>query len=301
MVFALLVTGCSTSDDVTPIIPINVVCETPTNLSASEITEVSVVLHWDNLSNDPAVNIEYGLSGFSLGNGTTRSTSQNSISIGGLASDTSYDFYVQALCSVNNTQSNVGSFTTNECNTPLNLSVSEITADSAIVHWENPNVNQDVTVEYGITGFSPGNGTVITASQNSISIGGLIPDTTYDFYVQAICSDNNTQSEVGTFTTNTASPFAGTWSGTYDGDDTGTWTSIIDANGEFVSGSAFSNNLQSTETMASFTITTNGEVTTTYANGNETIGVGQITGENIVGTWINPADGASGNWEGNRE
>ena len=287
-VFALMLQSCSSSDDSVDD-PIITECETPTGLSASEITEVSAVLNWQNPNNVTAVNVEYGLAGFSLGAGTIISTSQNSISIDGLISDTSYDFYVQAICSATNMsmQSNVGSFTTNECQIPINLSVSEITADSAVLNWENNNDNLDVNVEYGLTGFSPGNGTVLRAFQNSISIGGLIPDTSYDFYVQAICSANNVQSEVGTFTTNTISPFAGTWSGTYSGDDSGTWRFVVSINSIVTESSSFSNNANATQQgNVGGMIPASGSWTDTLENG--TIGVNQITGETLNGTWTNP-------------
>lgn len=90
-----------------------------------------------------------------------------------------------------------------ECETPTNLSISEITNVSAVLNWENLNDNQDVKVEYGLTGFLPGNGTIISSSENSTSINGLIPNTTYDFYVQALCSVDNIsmESEVSSFNT----------------------------------------------------------------------------------------------------
>ncbi len=262
-------------------------CNIPINLSVSEITEASAVLNWENNNDNLDVNVEYGLTGFASGSGTVISASQNSISIDGLISDTSYDFYLQAVCSVNNMQSEVATFTTNECQIPINLSVSEIKADSTVLNWENLNVGQDVNVEYGPAGFILGNGTVISASQNSISIDGLIPDTSYDFYVQAVCSVNNMQSEVGTFTTNAPSPFAGTWSGTYDGDDTGTWVFVVDVNSIVTESTAFSNNANATQQgEVGGMIPASGVVTATAPNGTQT--TAQITGDTLNGTWVNP-------------
>ena len=40
------------------------------------------------------------------------------------------------------------------------------------------------------------------------------------------------------------SPLAGNWSGTYDGDDSGTWTMEISDTGEWLKGTSFSNNSQ---------------------------------------------------------
>ncbi len=277
-------------------------CNIPINLSVSEITEASAVLNWENNNDNLDVNVEYGLTGFAIGNGTVISVSQNSTSIDGLRSGTLYDFYVQATCSVDNMQSEVATFTTNECQIPLNLSVSEITADNAVLNWENLNDNLDVNVEYGLTGFVPGDGTVISASENSINIDGLIPDTSYDFYVQAICSVNNVQSEVGTFTTNTISPFAGTWSGTYSGDDSGTWIYVVSVNSIVIEASFFSNNAnQEISGVLGGVIAADGSYTDTQENG--TISISQFTGDTMTGTWTNPTVSSTfaGTTTGSRE
>ncbi len=78
-----------------------------------------------------------------------------------------------------------------ECKTPTNLSVTQITDVSAILNWENSNDYSEIKIEYGEVGFLPGEGTILTTSQNSISINDLFPNTNYDFYVQALCSIEN--------------------------------------------------------------------------------------------------------------
>ncbi len=301
---ALTFQSCS-SDDESINDPMVEACETPTNLSITEITADSATLNWESPNDNTAVEVEYGLTGFSPGTGNVVSTSQNSTSISNLSSGKTYDFYVQAVCTLDNmsAQSSVASFTTEVvlCLTPINLSVSEITADSAILNWESPNDNTAVEVEYGLTGFSPGTGTVVSTSQNTISIEGLIPSSSYDFYVQAVCAADNMspQSEVTSFTTTDISPFAGTWSGTFAGDDTGSWVMVISANGDLVSGSFYSNNVNATVLVISGTLTPNGYLTTINEIGgtNE----GQITGETISGTWVNASAGISGTWTGSRE
>lgn len=44
-------------------------------------------------------------------------------------------------------------------------------------------------VEYGPTGFRPGAGTSVVTSNTQVEITGLVPSTTYDFYITGICSD----------------------------------------------------------------------------------------------------------------
>lgn len=188
------------------------------------------------------------------------------------------------------------------CDTPTNLSISGITDTSAVLNWGNSNDITEVKVEYGPAGFTPGNGTVIMTSQNSVSIDGLTPDTSYSFYVQALCSSTNTSTESGVVLFNTdmtPSPFAGTWSGTYAGDDTGTWIMVISNSGTFVSGSAYSNNVNETILTVSATINADGYVTSVNEIGGTS--EGQITGDDLEGTWENTADGISGTLIGSRE
>ena len=71
-------------------------CSIPTNLTAT--TGVSTAnLSWD--STGTQYNIEYGLEGFTLGNGSTASSSTHSAVISNLLANTSYDYYVQTDCS----------------------------------------------------------------------------------------------------------------------------------------------------------------------------------------------------------
>ena len=62
---------------------------------------------------------------------------------------------------------------------------------------------------------------------------------------------------------------------------------VISNSGEFVSGSAFSNNANQTETTASATITADGAGTSLSENGTKT--TTQINGDAITGTWTNPS------------
>jgi hypothetical protein len=192
---------------------------------------------------------------------------------------------------------------TAECATPLNLSVSEITEYSAVLNWNNPNTDLDVDVEYGPTGFSPGTGTVRSTSQNFITIDDLIPGTSYQFYVKSICAVDNTSTEsaLASFSTD-ISQFAGTWSGTYDGDDTGTWTFVVSVNSIVTESTAFSNNANATQQgEVGGTIPADGGVVGIAPNGTET--TAQITGETLNGTWINPnvSNNFGGTLTGSRE
>ena len=91
-----------------------------------------------------------------------------------------------------------------ECRVPTNLTVTQITDVTAVLSWENSNDNLETKIEYGPAGFTPGNGTILSVSENSVDINGLMPNTNYDFYVQALCSIDNISIESNTSTFNTA-------------------------------------------------------------------------------------------------
>ncbi len=77
-------------------------CNIPTTLSAFA-TSTSAILSWDNVGT--MYNLEYGLTGFAPGSGTTLNLTTNSASISSLTPNTYYDFYVQTDCSLSTADS----------------------------------------------------------------------------------------------------------------------------------------------------------------------------------------------------
>jgi uncharacterized repeat protein (TIGR03806 family) len=91
------------------------------------------------------------------------------------------------------------------CEIPNEISTTNITNNSATLNWVNVNQVKDVTIEYGVSGFQIGNGTIVTNSVGSITINNLLPETTYQYYILANCSVDNVSmlSDVNEFTTST--------------------------------------------------------------------------------------------------
>jgi hypothetical protein len=93
----------------------------------------------------------------------------------------------------------MGSPTIESLDTPPCLEVSSITIDSssitfnsAEVSWSDNNATVPANgweIEYGIAGFTQGSGTSITTTLNPYTLTGLDPDTTYDVYIRALCSN----------------------------------------------------------------------------------------------------------------
>ncbi len=76
-------------------------CPKPTSLNAVFITETAIDVSWLAGNTEANWELEYGLMGFTQGQGTTIQTTTNSYSITGLTSGVSYDVYLRANCGLN--------------------------------------------------------------------------------------------------------------------------------------------------------------------------------------------------------
>ena len=90
-------------------------------------------------------------------------------------------------------------FDANVCFQPTDLDANTVSANSVDLTWNVQGSCNEVIVEYGPSGFTPGNcaafnGTTILLSCPVIqpfSISGLSPSTNYDFYIRADCGNGN--------------------------------------------------------------------------------------------------------------
>ncbi|MEZ4793104.1 MAG: hypothetical protein R2783_06480 [Gelidibacter sp.] len=106
-VLVLLLVSCQKDDGY--LVPQN---ELPQNLTEHILNDSSVALRWDDMQAS-YYKVEYGLSGFILGEGTMATTATPSITLTNLDAETSYDYYVQAVFNGNTTRiRSVRSFTT---------------------------------------------------------------------------------------------------------------------------------------------------------------------------------------------
>tara|TARA_R110002012_G_scaffold17930_5_gene66735 strand:+ start:44181 stop:45422 length:1242 start_codon:yes stop_codon:yes gene_type:complete len=110
----LLIVSC-TSDETTITVQ---QCAKPTNLNTNAITFESAEIIWSDANGANSFTIEYGLSGFMLGSGTSIDLSESSVMLSNLSANTSYDVYIKIACGNNNSSmySDVLNFTTS---TPL--------------------------------------------------------------------------------------------------------------------------------------------------------------------------------------
>ncbi|PWK17535.1 fibronectin type III domain-containing protein [Xanthomarina spongicola] len=92
-----------------------------------------------------------------------------------------------------------------QCGQPQNVTVNNITFDSASVTWDN-NSATSYTLEYGLSGFTLGSGTSENVTNNTALFSGLSANTAYDVYVSANCSTSNTSMYTGPISFVTSAP-----------------------------------------------------------------------------------------------
>jgi len=80
---------------------------------------------------------------------------------------------------------------TPSCPNPTLLTMDSVSASTVYFGWTNGGSETSWNVEYGMTGFTQGSGTVMTVSSNPAMITGLMANTAYQIYVQADCGNND--------------------------------------------------------------------------------------------------------------
>ena len=74
-----------------------------------------------------------------------------------------------------------------ECLEPTDVSILNITTTSADLGWTQAGGSLAWDIEYGVTGFTMGNGTLFSTTANPHTLSGLMPNTSYTFYVSNVC------------------------------------------------------------------------------------------------------------------
>jgi hypothetical protein len=95
---------------------------------------------------------------------------------------------------------------TASCIHPINPTVSNISDQGATVTWSSIGGASAWIVEYGVSGFTLGTGTVINATTNTVNLTSLNSATTYDVYVYTDCGSGITSVPVMTSFTTASCP-----------------------------------------------------------------------------------------------
>jgi hypothetical protein len=187
-------------------------CPAPTALSATNLSYNAATLNWTVSgggvsSGTGTFTVQYGATGFDPNTaGTTLSNlSGTSTAISGLSASTTYQFYVTQNCGgADGSSLRTGpiSFTTPvSCPAPTNLLGTPTSNTTAQLTWTVAGGGGSYNVEYGVTGFTPGTGTILTGlTTPSVNISGLSDGTTYQFYVTQNCNGSSTGTGLSTVT-----------------------------------------------------------------------------------------------------
>lgn len=168
-------------------------CESPNTPVASNITGTTATVSWTpapvNTGQVPSFSVSYRVLG-STGAWTSAGTTTNtSLNISGLVSNTTYEWCVSKLCSYFNSDPLFGQFTTLfiPCNVPVNLRTLSATHNQATVAWNAVNGGVNYYVQYKKASAS--NWTTLYAPNTTYTLSGLTKETVYDWRVMANCSN----------------------------------------------------------------------------------------------------------------
>ena len=189
-------------------------CVTPTMISSNVLSYDSVQLNWTAGATESEWIIEYNLVGSAVKNIANATATTDTLF--GLIADSDYEYRVRSYCGVADSSawSNVFTFTTPvSCPAPTSLVVNAVGTDTALISWISGGAN-DWIVEYGVSGFTPGTGTLIT--DTFVVLTGLSSSSVYDFYVRDYCGVADSSVWIQTSFATLCSPFTAPYSQNFD-------------------------------------------------------------------------------------
>lgn len=181
------------------IVSYNSLCEVPTNLTTTNITNSSATLNWTPPVSTPGNGYQYYINQDGsppFNNDLTPPTGYsltNSKVITNLNQNTTYYWWVRSSCGTQNSiWIRYGAFTTSAtiCNQPSNLSISALTGNSALLSWTapSPTPSDGYQYYYNTTGTTPNNH--FDTNNTSVTLNNLQPSTTYYYWVKSVCGFN---------------------------------------------------------------------------------------------------------------
>lgn len=179
---------------------LELVCVVPTDITASEITNNSAVISWQEAEYQTSWEVRYRTQGSDI----TLVSNEPTITLTDLYYGQSYEVWVRAYCGdeLYSDWSEPITFNTLSCSPIHNLGVVSVGLDYAIVSWLTDDDQSEWEVIYGFEGFAESNGNKVTVDQPNYTINGLESGATYDVYVRTKCGKGfySVWSEKVTFT-----------------------------------------------------------------------------------------------------
>jgi hypothetical protein len=89
------------------------------------------------------------------------------------------------------------------CLPPMNLDTVNVATTSVELSWTELNSATSWVIEYGLSGYTLGNGNDVSANSNPFVVTGLNPSANYDFYVRSDCGAGDSSAWRGPYSTYT--------------------------------------------------------------------------------------------------
>ncbi|MEO2060970.1 MAG: fibronectin type III domain-containing protein [Mesonia sp.] len=188
-------------------------CEAPTDVVFANITETTAEVSWtDNAGTMEweVFYVEEGLDWETDGMSVLDNDGELGVTLTDLDPNTTYEVYVVANCSVDysSEMSTIETFTTLQepCEAPTDVVFANITETTAEVSWTDNAGTMEWEVFYveeGLDWETDGMSVLDNDGDLGVTLTDLDPNTTYEVYVVAICSEDNESepSEEESFTT----------------------------------------------------------------------------------------------------
>ena len=198
----------------------NPYCTDPSNFSEDfypdSVSHNKVDLFWSDPSSDGS-QIQYGIQGFNLGNGSIQVESEfydQHATVNGLNADTAYDFYLRNVCENSGFSSWVGPITVRtkpaplnpNCLDPVNFTLDEIYTNSngsdiLVFSWDGLNGENTWQLHKVVAGNPFSSGSTLDTSFNPIRLTNhTSAGVVYDFYVRANCGIDGYSDWIGPIT-----------------------------------------------------------------------------------------------------
>ena len=163
-------------------------CPDPSDLTVSGIGVSEATLAWETAPTVSQWTIQWGFTGFPLGNGVTTAADTNPYTIGFFPKGTTVDAYVQADCD-SLTSEYVGPVTFTTVCPQIENFTATAAQTFAVLDWNNLTGVEEFQIEWGPVGFTPGTGTSLTTDESPFILEDLPLEEDIDIYVTTICAD----------------------------------------------------------------------------------------------------------------
>lgn len=180
----------------------DVTCPNPHTFDLSEVTTEQAIIEWLAGDEEEEWEVIWGLEDFDptdaaqiIGNELVEIEPE--IEITNLESGTTYDVYVRAVCGVDDESfwEKITFTTLSTCPIIINEEVLDVTFESASISWSVGGDEEEWEVLWGLGDFDPTDEMqhlgLDTTDATSFDFVDLTPETTYDVYVRALCTETD--------------------------------------------------------------------------------------------------------------